>query len=118
MKNFKKHILENETLKKKAAFNLSSFTVRMVTEAAKTLADKHPDINKIIVFGSAANNSMNKFSDIDVYVDTIKPEKYWLLKSELSKLLNREVDLVTPDDDPYFTNLILKNGKTVYERKD
>jgi predicted nucleotidyltransferase len=66
------------------------------------------EIIRIGVFGSAARNSMNEQSDIDVVVELGKPDLFYLIgiKQDLEEQLNCSVDIVRYRDR---MNQFLKN---------
>ena len=53
-------------------------------------------IIRIGIFGSAARNSMNELSDIDVVVELAKPDLFYLIgiKQDLEEKFHRPVDIV------------------------
>ena len=80
--------------------------------------------NKIMLFGSYAQNTAREDSDIDVAViyDTIKGDilkhyaKLWSLTREVS--LDIEPLLLTRDDDPIgFIGEVERTGEIIWERK-
>ena len=54
------------------------------------------EIIRIGIFGSAARDSMNEQSDIDVVVELGKPDLFYLIgiKQDLEERFNRPVDIV------------------------
>jgi predicted nucleotidyltransferase len=66
------------------------------------------EIIRIGVFGSAARDSMNEQSDIDVVVELGKPDLFYLIgiKQDLEEQLNCPVDIVRYRDR---MNQFLKN---------
>ncbi len=118
MNQYKKFLLEQDRIKKDNASRLSSETLLRLQESVPEIIEKYPTVKKIVVFGSIVTRTMNTLSDVDIYVDNVAPSMYWNLMSDFSKYIGREVDLLTIDDDSYFVNIILKKGKTIYERKD
>jgi len=54
------------------------------------------EITRIGVFGSAARDSMNEQSDIDVVVELGKPDLFYLIgiKQDLEEKFHRAVDIV------------------------
>ena len=58
------------------------------------------DVHSLAVFGSVARGTDRKTSDVDILVEFNRPIglfEFARLKIYLEKLLQREVDLVTPD---------------------
>lgn len=84
---------------------------------------KDKPVNKAYLFGSFADNSQNKDSDIDILVDLdySKPIglKFLDYKPELENLLHRKVDLVTTNGiSKLILNQIDKKKVLVYERSN
>ena len=63
----------------------------------KELNKDRYEIIRIGVFGSAARNSMNEQSDIDVVVELGKPDLFYLIgiKQDLEEKFHMPVDIVT-----------------------
>ena len=117
MNKYKAFLLEKEANEKEKSRRISSDTINALKEYIPEIVKKYPSIKKIVVFGSVSNKSMNEYSDVDMYVDNLTPSHYWELLGALSIRLDRNVDLLTPDDDPYFTSIIKKYGEVLYERE-
>lgn len=87
----------------------------------KALCKKH-HVQKLYLFGSATNDSFNENSDVDFLVSFHKIElpiyfeNYITFKEKLSKLLNREVDLVEEQTlrNPVLINSINKSKELIY----
>lgn len=80
---------------------------------------KQHHIKKLSFFGSVLRNDFRPESDIDVLVefdpDHIPGLAFFSIQEELSKILNREVDLHTPHFlSPYFRDLILSEAEVQY----
>lgn len=61
---------------------------------------KNFDVRSLSIFGSVARGTERKTSDVDILVEFDRPIglfEFARLKIYLEKLLQREVDLVTPD---------------------
>jgi predicted nucleotidyltransferase len=61
---------------------------------------KNFDVRSLSIFGSVARGTHRKTSDVDILVEFNRPIglfEFARLKFYLEKLLQREVDLVTPD---------------------
>jgi len=83
-------------------------------------------VEKLYIFGSGADSSLRKESDLDFlvifktslsaqdYADT-----YFMLHKKLSTLFNRKIDLVTEQSlsNPYFTESINSSKKLIYDEK-
>jgi len=83
---------------------------------------KH-NVKRAFVFGSACTENFNDNSDIDIIVAFQKRyfdnyvDNYLSLESELSKLLQREIDIVSEEtiQNPYFIQSINQNKTPIYE---
>jgi predicted nucleotidyltransferase len=118
MNKYKNFLLEKEMKEKENSRRITSEMITKLKNYIPEIVDKYPSIKKIFVFGSVINDSMTEFSDVDIYVDSIEPSQYWELLRVFSSHLKKDVDLLTPDDDPYFKDIIEKNGEVIYEREN
>jgi len=83
---------------------------------------KH-NVRRAFIFGSACNEKFNIDSDIDIIVAFRKRyfdnyvDNFLSLESELSKLLQREVDIVPEEtiQNPYFIQAINQTKTPIYE---
>ena len=83
---------------------------------------KH-NVRKAFVFGSACTENFNENSDVDMIITFQKRyfdnyvDNYLSLESELSKLLQRNVDLVAEEtiQNPYFIQSINQTKTPIYE---
>ncbi len=90
-------------------------------ESIKVLCKKHK-VSKLYLFGSARGKLFNKNSDIDFLVafSNISLSEYFnnyiSLKNKLTKLFNREIDLVEEQTlrNPILINSINKNKELIY----
>lgn len=66
---------------------------------SRRTACKRYGVKSLALFGSAARNRLRKTSDVDILVNFVQPTwvNYIGLKLYLEDLLDRKVDLVTPD---------------------
>jgi len=87
----------------------------------KDLCKKH-NVSSLYLFGSAAENTLNKNSDIDFLV-TFLPinladyfSNYTSFKNSLKKLFNREIDLVEEQTlkNPILINSINQSKELIY----
>lgn len=69
--------------------------IRTLKNFAELNKDKYAII-RIGVFGSAARDSMNELSDIDIVVELTKPDLFYLIgiKQDLEEKFHRPVDIV------------------------
>lgn len=61
---------------------------------------KEYDVKSLAIFGSVARNEETEESDIDILIEFGQPVglfEFVRIKDQLEKLLNRPVDLVTPE---------------------
>lgn len=81
-------------------------------------------VKRLGLFGSALTDSFSPSSDVDVLVlfdsdeDIDLFSKYFELKEQLEKILNREVDLIVDKRfrNPVFREVIEKTRTVIYER--
>ena len=72
------------------------------------------------IFGSYAKGTATPSSDIDIYVQTDADFSLFDLTSlqlQLEKVLGKEVDLITDNDNEYFMNHIKRERIQLYERR-
>ena len=86
------------------------------------ILQKH-NVKRAFVFGSACTEKFNDNSDVDIIVAFQKRyfdnyvDNYLSLESELSKLLQRAVDIVAEEtiQNPYFIQSINQTKTPIYE---
>lgn len=76
---------------------------------------KNYGVQKVIIFGSLLSNKFRKQSDIDIYVEPLKIQKYWAFQHDLEDILNLNIDLHTNSDEPSFVKKIIERGEVIYE---
>lgn len=87
----------------------------------KALCESHK-VERLYLFGSATNETFSKNSDIDFLVKfnmsdlSLYFDNYISFKEKLSKLFNRDVDLVEEQTlrNPVLINSINKNKELIY----
>ncbi|MEK6714726.1 MAG: nucleotidyltransferase domain-containing protein [Candidatus Omnitrophota bacterium] len=97
-------------------------TVNLINKIAK----KDKAIIAAYVFGSQIKDRANKYSDVDIAIlfdDELMKEGYGehqlKLTTELTEVLNKEIDLIVLNRAPIFLKYhILKDGVKIYERPD
>ncbi|MEC4814284.1 MAG: nucleotidyltransferase family protein [Scytonema sp. PMC 1069.18] len=79
-------------------------------------------IRKLSLFGSVLRDDFTRESDVDVLVE-FEPGKtpglaIITMEDELSKIINRQIDLRTPADlSRYFREQVLAEAMIIYEQK-
>jgi hypothetical protein len=81
-------------------------------------------VKRLGLFGSVLTEDFRPDSDVDILVVFEKDEKidffekYFELKENLSKIFNRNIDLVVdkPFKNPVFREAVEKTRKIIYER--
>ncbi len=70
--------------------------IKILCQYKKEFAEQY-GINKMGIFGSVARDNTNKNSDIDIFIDIIKPDLFLIagIKDDLEQRLNIHVDVVT-----------------------
>lgn len=82
---------------------------------------KNHDVNSAILFGSYAKGSANKYSDVDILVDSgLKGLCFYGLLEDVCNKLKTSVDLIdksqlTPNSD--FEKEIYSTGILIYEKQ-
>ena len=90
-------------------------------ETIQHILKKH-NVKRAFVFGSACTDNFSENSDVDMIVAFNKRyfdnyvDNYFSLESELSKLLQRNIDLVAEEtiQNPYFIQSINKTKTAIY----
>lgn len=72
-------------------------------------------IQKVVVFGSVADDRSRCDSDIDILVSPLKNREYWAFRHELEEAVDMPIDLYTDTDDSIFVKKVLSRGKVLYE---
>ena len=84
---------------------------------------EHYPIRRLALFGSVLRDDFSPSSDVDVLVEFIPDAGVTFLdlaamQDELSDMLGRPVDLVTPGAlSRYFRQQVLDTAETIYERQ-
>lgn len=95
-----------------------------IKETILEIAEKESfkkDIQKISLFGSYAENQERPDSDIDILIEFKPSAKIGLfrfseIRELLSRALNKEVDLLTPDSiSTHLKDKIIGQAKPIYE---
>jgi len=100
---------------------MTSIIQRNIKSIRRILQEHH--VKRAFVFGSACTKNFHNNSDIDMIVAFQKRyfdnyvDNYLSLESELSKLLQREVDIVVEEtiQNPYFILSINQTKTPIYE---
>ena len=89
-------------------------------EAIADFCRRH-HIRKLALFGSVLSDSFGQDSDVDVLVE-FEPGRtpglaFFAMQEELSQILQRRVDLQTPNFlSPYFRQEVMEKAEVCYER--
>ncbi len=73
------------------------------------------NIQRVVLFGSVAQNRANAKSDIDLVVFGLAKNKYWHFKQDIEEATGRIVDVYTDQDDKVFVEKQLARGEIVYD---
>lgn len=85
----------------------------------KAILDLYPDTEAIYVFGSYADSSYRPDSDVDIAIlaNELQPKEMWNLKGDISKKVNKDVDLVSLNSVGRVLQYeILWKGIRIYEK--
>jgi predicted nucleotidyltransferase len=98
---------------------IQQITLKMYKKIiADYLTSKIQDLLAVIIFGSFANNSENRSSDIDIAFlssKKISNIKRWELQEELASILDKDVDLVDLESaSDVFRFQIASQGIVIY----
>lgn len=96
--------------------------LELPTKAIIAFCQRHP-INKLSLFGSVLRDDFEPDSDVDILVEfepdaTVGYFELVEMQFELSDIIGREVDLLTPGAlSKYFRQQVLNSARAVYERE-
>lgn len=111
--HFKKREKEKAEQRKKVAQQ----ALKEVKKKVPALTGDFPEIKKIMLFGSLAEGRFGRSSDIDLYIEGLKPENYYKALHKLEDLLGKEVELYTDTDSKDFIEKIKTRGIVLYENQ-
>ena len=74
---------------------------------------KREGCSEIFIFGSLINGDYNEYSDIDIAVKGLSPDKFFKVIGELLGELNVPFDLVDLEDNSRFSQRILKKERLI-----
>jgi uncharacterized protein len=66
---------------------------------------------EVYVFGSLAEGTFTRHSDVDMAVTGLPPEKFFRAMGEAMDILGKPLDLIDLDDDCAFTHFLKMKGK-------
>jgi len=95
--------LENSTINKEL--------MELVRKAAETL--KSFGATDVYIFGSAVNGEFGEYSDIDLAVSGLPPEKFFKAMGKAEDILKMEIDLVDLDEKNPFVEYLTSHGDLV-----
>jgi len=98
---------------RKVRFARSEILMHLVKDRGKPLFKKY-GVQKVVIFGSVANNLCDENSDIDIYVEPLSAKTYWAFRRELEEAVDSTIDLYTDSDDPIFIGKIISRGEVIY----
>lgn len=96
--------------------------VKIPLKTLITYCQSHP-IHKLSLFGSVLRDDFTQESDIDVLVEFTPNAgigffELFTMQEELTAILGRQVDLLTPGAlSPYFRQQVIDSAKVLYEKR-
>lgn len=78
----------------------------------RELAEKY-SLKKVLLFGSAARQDSG-YRDIDLAVEGIRPQEFFLLYGELMSRLSLPVDLLDLSSSKRFSRMVNREGISLY----
>ncbi len=82
---------------------------RKIARAAAAM--KAYGAREVYIFGSLAEGTFTRHSDIDMAVTGLPPEKYFNALGEAMDILGKPLDLIDLDDECAFTHFFKMKGK-------
>lgn len=80
--------------------------IRRAAEVLKGFGAK-----EVYLFGSAAEDAMDEYSDVDIAVAGLPPEVFFRAAGRAEDVLRRQLDLVCLDTDTPFTRYLKEEGE-------
>jgi uncharacterized protein len=65
----------------------------------------------VYLFGSVAKGTNNEYSDIDLAVSGIPPEKFYMAMGDTFGAIKREIDIIDLDEENSFVEYLKSHGK-------
>ncbi|MDO8529111.1 MAG: nucleotidyltransferase domain-containing protein [bacterium] len=97
-----------------------------IKQKIKEAVEKDPlkdAIQKVSLFGSHIHGDFKNVSDVDVLIE-FTPEarigffKYFDIRENMEKHLNRKVDLLTPESlSEFFRDEVIREAEIIYEKR-
>ncbi len=84
-------------------------TQEITTKISNVLANM--GCTESYIFGSQVNGTADEYSDIDIGIKGLPPQKFFATHSMLEDALGKTVDLIDFDEKPQFFNLLLSLGE-------
>ena len=84
-------------------------TPEMTTKISKVLFDM--GCTESYIFGSQVNGKADEYSDIDIGIKGLPPQKFFVTHSMLEDATCRTVDLIDFDEKPQFFALLQSLGE-------
>jgi predicted nucleotidyltransferase len=113
----KRFLLRREADEKAACERRASRVLEHLRDCLPRLAEAHPSITRVTVFGSLVQGRFGPSSDVDMLVEGLNTEEYWEVRREVVAFAEREVDLYMETDDSDILDEIRRQGLVLYERK-
>jgi predicted nucleotidyltransferase len=74
---------------------------------------KKAGAQEVYLFGSATVGTISEYSDIDLAVAGLPPEKFFYAMGKAHRIIGRPLDLIDLDVTTPFTDYLKKKGKLV-----
>lgn len=113
----KRFLLRREAEERAACERRASRMLQQLRDRLPGLAEAHPSIGRVTVFGSLVQGGFGAASDVDMLVEGLTAQEYWEVRREVVACAGREVDLYTETDDSDILDEIRRQGLVLYERK-
>jgi len=118
MNRYYRNLVERQRRRKQKREELAAQMKAKLKSSINDLIAYFPGIQRVILFGSLQRGNFRPDSDIDIYIEWVNAEEYYMIKSILEADLDRSVDLHTQHDGKNFTSKIKSRGEVIYERRD
>ena len=117
MDKYKEYLMEKEKRIKKENTEYFDSVKSRLPNVFKEIGSRYDEIERIIVFGSFIDGTFSIDSDLDLYIEGLSAEKFFVVKRYIEESLDIDIDLYNDGDNKDFIKRIKSRGVVFYERK-
>ena len=117
MDKYKEYLMEKEKRIKKENTEYFDSVKSRLPNVFKEIGSRYDEIERIIVFGSFIEGTFSIDSDLDLYIEGLSAEKFFVVKRYIEESLDIDIDLYNDEGNKDFIKRIKSRGVAFYERK-